>query len=147
MCVCNVGAILACLYAMGTGLRQEGKDWGMRSSGPWCPWVGEKGWDIMHKIGFYWPNDHELHLQSYRREGKWSEHLGRWGGWVNGEMTGCGISLLVASTFTIKWKQMFSRVRKGENAMEVWRGEKVRDHHLQGHRSELTQEIWQNCLG
>ena len=38
---------------------------------------------------------------------------------MNVKMTGCGISLLVASTFTIKWKQMFSRVRKGENVMEV----------------------------
>lgn len=37
---------------------------------------------------------------------------------MNVEITGCGISLLVASTFTIKWTH-FSRVRKGENVMEV----------------------------
>ena len=38
---------------------------------------------------------------------------------MNVEMTGCGISLVVASTFTVKWKQMFSRVRKRENVIKV----------------------------
>ena len=35
--MCDMGAIIACLYAVGTGLREEGNEWCMRSSGPWCP--------------------------------------------------------------------------------------------------------------
>lgn len=60
-----------------------------------------------------------LFLNSYRRDGRSFGHRGRWGGWVNVEVAGCGISLLAASAFIMTLESSVQlRVRKRENVME-----------------------------